>query len=226
MLFYIDSKTFLNLYLENEEDWRILDSYYIIVSMRVRVHPGNRIGTIDNATNLLMPSKESLFQDTRKDYKEQYLHQLKTTANDYLARLVKESIKKNYNILFICSKSEMGKKSIQGNGYGYLHYLATYIMETFRYPVYDYKKFAKKKTPLIEYDPEESLALCEKVLKEEKKKRRHRQETTTQGLREYRSRLEGMSRKKLAKKLEKRNIFVTDESKKEMIELLVDLRSK
>lgn len=218
----MDSETFLNLYLENEEDWCILDSYYILVSWRIRVHKNQQIGTIDDARNILMPDSATLFQDTKKDYKQQYLHQLQTSdsANAYLAHLIKGSIKKNYNIIFLCSKSE--GNGIEGGSY--LDYLAYYIMSTFKYPVYNYKKFVKKKTSLISYDEEETLRICKEIGKREKQKRKERERSSNQGLIEYRSRLETKSKKSLQKKLEKYNIYVTDETKSEMIDLLVELR--
>lgn len=220
----MDSKTFLNLYLENEEDWCILDSYYIIVSWRIQVHSDQQIGTIDNAKDILMPDSATLFQDTTQEYREQYLHQLRTSddANGYLAHLIKGSIKKNYNIIFLCTTSEGGNNKESS----YLDYLAYYIMDTFKYPVYNYKKFVKKKTPLISYDEEETLEICKKIAQAEKRKRKKREQSSNQGLIEYRTRLEEKSKKSLQKKLEKYNIYVTDETKAEMIDLLVELRKE
>ena len=37
MLFYMNGKTFLQTYLDREEDWRILDAYYIIMADSIRV---------------------------------------------------------------------------------------------------------------------------------------------------------------------------------------------
>ena len=61
MLFYMNGKTFLQTYLDREEDWRILDAYYIIMADSIRVSDKEKYPTIIYAPKYLFPRPEVLW---------------------------------------------------------------------------------------------------------------------------------------------------------------------
>ena len=201
MIFYMHSKTFLEEFLQNEEDWVILDSYYVLASLRIRTR--GKYKTIQNAKSIFSPSAAVLYQEDRESAKAQYMKQIDSDAKVYLATLIQGCIKKNYNIIFLCSKNE-------SKGH-YLEYIAEYVKETFHFPMYDYRKFIRGKEPTEAYDAEAVLSFCKSVLQ------KHAKEDSMA----YEMRLKNLSKKKMIKELRKFSIYPSGkENKEELRDLL------
>lgn len=197
MLVYMNSKTFFDYFLENEEDWVILDSCYILISSRIMTRGEYSIQT----ANFLLPSAEVLYQTDKKEMKAQYIHQLERDALPYFATIVKGYIKKHFNIIFLSNTQEYK--------FGYVKYIAEFIEEKFNVPVYDYKKFINKKTRLKEYNPREVIRICDSILE------RNRLSICD---------ATGMSRKEMIKEIQKYNFCISgNESKNELREILTEI---
>ena len=131
MLFWMDTETFVLKFLQKEDDFDILESYYVLVSYKARVGEKSKekSGTIENATALLYPDSDVLYQ-SGKDYRSEYWSQLERKALPFLAMLIDGSIRKGYNIVFLCTPRERKEH--------YLEYLAQFVKRRFGYPMYNY----------------------------------------------------------------------------------------
>ena len=103
MLFYMDSKTFLTTYLEREEDWRILDAYYVVTTFDIHVRDKKKYATINYAPRLFYPTADVLYADNEKDLRIQYELMLKREPKtlETLAEYVWGSLVEGYNIIFL-----------------------------------------------------------------------------------------------------------------------------
>lgn len=210
MLFYMNGKTFLQTYLDHEEDWRILDAFYVIMADSIRVSDKTKYNTIMYAPKYFYPTSEVLFASEWEEYKAAYKYQL-NDAKSFLATLIHGSLTKGYNIIFLYSEKERKEK--------YPKVLAQYIMEEFKYPVYDYLKYIKGKCKICEYDPDEVFGIVKPIVDELEKVER---ESPEYKLAE-REKIKKWPKKKLKKKLEEFGYYVEKESKQEMLALYLSL---
>ncbi len=156
MLYYTNSKDFIKLFLNNEKDKDILDCQYVLISYRIRSG-----GSMDNvlAYNALYPNSDVMVERDKESFREAYYRQLKDYKST-LAILIKGSIEKKYNIIFICSKKE--------NNVGYLGILADYIYEKFGYPVYEYSDYVNCKCDMVDFNKYKVLEKCERYIEKSK----------------------------------------------------------
>ena len=210
MLFYMNGKTFLQTYLDREEDWRILDAFYVIMSDSIRVSDKTKYNTIMYAPRYFYPRSEVLFASEWEEYKAAYKYQLKD-AKSFLATLIHGSLTKGYNIIFLYSEKERKEK--------YPKVLAQYIMEEFKYPVYDYLKYIKGKCKICEYDPDEVFGIVKPMVDQLEKMERESPEYKIV----VREKIKKWPNKKLKKKLEEFGYYVEKESKQEMLALYLSL---
>ena len=210
MLFYMNGKTFLQTYLDREEDWRILDAFYVIMSDSIRVSDKTKYNTIMYAPRYFYPRSEVLFASEWEEYKAAYKYQLKD-AKSFLATLIHGSLTKGYNIIFLYSEKERKEK--------YPKVLAQYIMEEFKYPVYDYLKYIKGKCKICEYDPDEVYGIVKPMVDQLEKIERESPAYKIAG----REKIKKWPKKKLKKKLEEFGYYVEKESKQEMLALYLSL---
>jgi hypothetical protein len=153
------STTFFKLFLRNEKDQDILNSQYVLDSLKIR--SGGTFKNVISATNTLFPSPEVLMFDIKdSSFKEYYYEQLEDNKA-FLATIILGSLKEKFNIIFLCSKKE-GKLK-------YHELISDYIYNNFGYPMYDYKDYVLNKYELLDYDPKEVEKLCKKCLKETEK---------------------------------------------------------
>ena len=206
MLFYMNGKTFLQTYLDREEDWRILDAFYVIMSDSIRVSDKTKYNTIMYAPRYFYPRSEVLFASEWEEYKAAYKYQLKD-AKSFLATLIHGSLTKGYNIIFLYSEKERKEK--------YPKVLAQYIMEEFKYPVYDYLKYIKGKCKICEYDPDEVFGIVKPMVDQLEKMERESPE--------YKIAVREKIKKWPKKKLEEFGYYVEKESKQEMLALYLSL---
>ena len=210
MLFYMNGKTFLQTYLDREEDWRILDAFYVIMSDPIRVSDKTKYSTIMYAPRYFYPKSDVLFASEWEEYKAAYKYQLKD-AKPFLATLIHGSLTKGYNIIFLYSEKERKEK--------YPKVLAQYIMEEFKYPVYDYLKYIKGKCKICEYDPDEVYGIVKPMVDQLEKIERESPEYKIA----VREKIKKWPKKKLKKKLEEFGYYVEKESKQEMLALYLSL---
>ena len=162
------------------------------------------------APKYFYPRSEVLFASEWEEYKAAYKYQL-NDAKSFLATLIHGSLTKGYNIIFLYSEKERKEK--------YPKVLAQYIMEEFKYPVYDYLKYIKGKCKICEYDPDEVFHIVKPMVDELDRMER---ESPEYKLAE-RDKIKKWPKKKLKKKLEKFGYYVEKESKQEMLALYLSL---
>ena len=159
MLYYMDSKVFFKVFLNNESDKDILDCQYVLISYRIRA--GNSRKNVI-AYNGLFPGTDVLcYSENEEEFREMYYKQIKILKSS-LAILIKGSIEEKYNIIFMCSHKE--------SKMGYLDVLADYIYEKFGYPVYNYLDYVNCKCELVDFDKKKVLKKCNKYIVADKYK--------------------------------------------------------
>lgn len=157
MLYYMSSKVFNKLFLNHESDKDILNCQYVLVSYRIRAG-GGRNNVV--AYNGFYPVSEVLMMDKDSDRcKKAYYEQLDGLKN-IIAILIKGSIEKKFNIIFMCSAKEYKM--------GYMQLIAEYIYDKFGYPVYNYSDYVNCKCELIDFDKDKILKKCNKLIKKDK----------------------------------------------------------
>lgn len=209
MMFWMNSKTFQDDFLSNERDKDILDAQYVLVSTRIR-KGDEKYKNIIAASTTLYPNNSALMKLTEDDIRSEYFEQLDENRG-LLATLILGSIEKKYNIIFLCTKNESKLK--------YLKYLSEYVFMEFDYPIYEYKKYSYNKIGIIEVDKNKIIQKCNKVLKQIKKERSIELESTKTGRMKLISEFKSLSKKDMKKELLKRDLYIDDMSKKEMVEM-------
>lgn len=215
MLFYMDGKTFLQTYLEREDDWRILEAYYVIMSDSIRVSNQDKYGTIIYAPKWFYPAAEVLFASEWEEYKQAYFHQLED-ARDMLAEIVYGSLTKQHNVIFLYAQKEQKEK--------FPKVLAQYIMREFKYPIYDYKKYINYKCKICDYDPQEVYDIVKPITDRIMERMKKMQSMDSNYLLHKREKIKKWPKKKLKKKLEEYGYYVEKESKHEMLALYLSLK--
>lgn len=209
MMFWMNSKTFQDDFLSNERDKDILNAQYVLVSTRIRKGDG-KYKNIIAASTTLYPNNSALMKLTEDDIRTEYFEQLDENRG-LLATLILGSIEKKYNIIFLCTKNESKLK--------YLKYLSEYVFMEFDYPIYDYKKYSYNKIGIIEIDKDEIIQKCKKILKQIKKERNEELESTKMGRMKLVNEFKSLSKKEMKKELMKRDLYIDNMSKKEMVEM-------
>ena len=208
-MFWMNSKTFQDDFLSNERDKDILNAQYVLVSTRIRKGDG-KYKNIIAASTTLYPNNSALMKLTEDDIRTEYFEQLDENRG-LLATLILGSIEKKYNIIFLCTKNESKLK--------YLKYLSEYVFMEFDYPIYDYKKYSYNKIGIIEIDKDEIIQKCKKILKQIKKERNEELESTKMGRMKLANEFKSLSKKEMKKELMKRDLYIDNMSKKEMVEM-------
>lgn len=209
MMFWMDSKDFQNVFLDNEDDQDILDAQYVLVSTRIR-KKGNPKNII-SAQAMLFPNPNVCSALTDEDFHDRYMDQC-SNCNPFISTLIKGSIEEKYNIIFLCTKKENKMK--------YLSYLSDYVFLEFGYPIYNYKLYASGALPLRKYNKDKVLRKCNKILKESKNKHYQNEMRSTEGRKRIIKDFKSMKKSELKKILKKRNLYQDDMSKKDMIEMM------
>ena len=159
MLWYMNSKD-LELFLNNETDDDILDAQYVIVSNRIR-----RVGTAHKnivQAGVLFPNPSVCTSMDTEDFERLYIKQIDENIT-LIALLIKTSIVKNYNIIFLCTK----KEDKLGH---YLEVLSRYVYNEFDFPMYNYRDLAEGRIKVLDYDESRVYKKCDKIIKSAKNK--------------------------------------------------------
>lgn len=211
MIFIMCADDLEKVFLKNELDSVILESQFVIVSTRIRKRT-NSNENIVVATKALFPGVDYYGVDPKsKAAKDAYFNQL-DASRPFLAALVKGSIKKHYNIFFICSDKEWKYQR-------YLKYLKKYIIQKFAYPVYEYVKYVNG-CALYEYDEEYTLKICRKILKTVKRESYLASRRTEVGRQRLMKGYKKQSSKSLAEKVKKMGLYHKGMRRDEMLEVI------
>lgn len=210
MLFWMTSKVFRDVFLNNENDQDILDAQYVLAS--TRIFSKGRYDSVINGKNILYPDAEVCMGITDSDIRERYFKQL-ISVRPFLSTLIKGSIEEKYNIIFLYSKSE--DKNLH-----YLEYLAEFLYIDFGYPCYEYGKYASGASPLLSYNKEKVLRLCDKYLEDAQKKQRKRNLQTKDGRKIIMKEYKDYPKKELKRILKERNLYTPGMDKKDMLDMI------
>lgn len=212
-MWFMNSKTFLDVFIREEDPRRVLTTQYVLISSRIK-----KTGENSNVISLhkLFPDS-MILADYRADdpdyFKEEYKKQLRENMVT-LAALVQTAVENiTMPIVFLCTKKE--------SKIGYLKILAEVIYEEFGYLVVDYIRYKKKKKPKASQVPdslEEVKQRCEEVLIEESEKKKKELLSTPEGRRRY---VKDMDKDELVKELRRYHFCVKNLRKSDMRELLL-----
>lgn len=206
---WMTSKDFQNSFLTNERDKDILNSQYVICSLRIRKR--KELDNIISAQSILFPGPDVCCALDDEDLRDRYMNQLRS-AKAFLAALIKGSIEEGYNIVLMCSKNENKMK--------FLKYLSEFAYIEFGYPIYNYKKFADGITPIIKYKKKEVLKICNKILSDVKEKEYQKNLRTEAGRKKIIKDYKKMKKSDLKKKLKKMDLYVKGMTKDDMLDML------
>lgn len=204
MMYFMNSKVFEKVFLINEDDKDILKAQYVLVSSRVRT--SKKFSNILNAYNVLYPNLESLAAPDPEIFENRYYEQLEE-CKALLATLIKGSIEESYNIIFMCSEKE--------DRIGYLKLIAKFVLEEFKYPIYEYASYAFGESKLINYNKDTVIKKCNKCLEEAKHNNKNNDDTDNNS-----DKIRKLSKKKLRKKLKEIDIDPSGMDKYEMRDLV------
>ena len=210
MIIMMDSKTFFDHYLVDEDKEVIENANYVIASARIKSH-GQRDNII-TAHQSLFPHSEVFNCEAESDMKVAYFKQLEEYAAAFLAAIIKTVVTKNVLVIIINTKKE--NRTIS-----YLEWLQEYIYQKFRYPTYFYDAYCEG-AKIEKYKPEKVVKMCDKILEKESKKQEKQMAKTQEGKEKLLDKAREMKKSDLKKLLKKRDIYVDDSySKKELIDI-------
>lgn len=164
MLFYLNAKEFEKVFLVNESDKDILKTQYVLISTRIRT--SGRYDNILLRNNFYPVSEVIINSDNEEQLKSYYFSQLKENIVE-LALFVQYSLVEEGNVVFMCSTKE--------SRVHYLYYLAKYIENKFKYPVYNYTDYALKLVKLKKYNEVEVYKKIQNILNKSKKESKKQQ---------------------------------------------------
>lgn len=210
-MYFMDGETFLKQYIK-EDPQTVLKTQFVIVSSTIRKCGRYDKKNVINANNTLMPEDQLIidYDDYKhdKNYRDAYYEML-DEHKAFISTLIKYAILENYTIVFLCGKRE--KK------YNYLKLLQKYVDDNFEYHIYNYKKYKEGKESVREFNPSRVLRICDKEIKRTTKIRKENMLKN----KESREKLfSSMSKKELKKELKKRDLYVSNLTKSEMIDML------
>lgn len=209
MLYWMNSKTFKDEFLQLESYKDILNSQYVLVSTRIR--SGGKYQNVISANNIIYPNPSVFIAMDDDIFRERYLEQLES-CKPFLATLIKGSIEEDFNIIFMCSKKE--------NKINYLQILADFVFLEFGYPMYEYRLYCIGACKLYKYDKYKILKKCNKILDKAKIHEIEKASRKASHIEEIEKRLKELSKDELKKELKSRSLYKKGMSKSDMIEML------
>ena len=213
MLFYMNSKVFRNNFLRHESDSNIKNAQYVIAS--TRIHKSREYKNIISAKTILFPGSDVYIgsNSNKSTFRERYFEQL-DRCRTFIAFIIKASIEKKHNIIFICTKKEDNTK--------YLKYLSEYIYIKFGYPCYEYDRYSKGITSLIDYDADKVLKTIKPYIKQGKDTEKKYNLKLKDFRKKYIKKLK-KNKSKLIKEVKKIGLYSKKLTKDEMIEIVKDM---
>ena len=211
MMYFMDGKTFLKKYID-EDPSKVLRTQFVIVSSTIRKGP--KYGSqVINANTMLFPRDELImdYDDYahNENYKEEYMEVL-TEHKPFFATLINYVLDSNYTIVFLCSHLE--------RKYYYLNLIQEFLDKEFHFHMYNYKKYKNGKEKPVAMDVAEVHYICDKILKKAKKDAKKKALSSNEtNKRHY---IDSLSKSELKKELKRRLLYSDGMSRKEMKEML------
>ena len=208
MIIYMKSSTFIDDFIQNEDDIDILTASYVCVSMSIRRKSENDLFdiTLANKTSFLYPSNTIFSAETIDDMRELYIEDLEEDCLPFLSVMIKKSIKKGQNFILICSDKEWKLQ--------YLKWMAEFVYDYFGYPVYSYKDFVSIET-LADFDEKAVLNKVNKILKYAK-----RRNLDNMSRKEKNRAYKTMKTSELKKILKDKDLYNKNMSRSDMLDML------
>ena len=208
MIIYMKSSTFIDGFIQNEDDIDILTASYVCVSMSIRRKSENDLFDIiiANKTSFLYPSNIVFSAETIDDMRELYIEDLEEDCLPFLSVMIKKSIKKGQNFILICSDKEWKLQ--------YLKWMAEFVYDYFGYPVYSYKDFVSIET-LADFDEKAVLNKVNKILKHAKRRNLDNMSSKEKN-RAYKT----MKTSELKKILKDKDLYNKNMSRSDMLDML------
>lgn len=208
MIIYMKSSTFINDFIENEDDVDILTASYVCVSTNIRRREDSELFDVTIATKavLLYPSSIVFSCDTIDTMREAYMEQLMESCLPFLALMIKKSIKKGKNFILICSDKEWNIP--------YLKWVSEFVYDYFEYPIYSYKNFVSiEELPDID---EDSILKKINIILEKTKKQNLDKMSSREKKRVYKE----MKTSSLKKILKEKGLYNKNMTRSEMLDML------
>ena len=207
----MDSKTFLNRFIENESDKTILDASYLLASNRIRY--GSRYKK--QCQELFVPSDITIMKlndendvDPRSnsEYVMHYYKQLQSMKL-LIALMIKTTLEEDLLTIILTTK-------LEAKTYNHLNLLRKWVRDEFDYTIEEYRN--RLPLPLGSKEENDIIQLCNSIIKKEKKKKKTKLMKTTKGQREYFS---SLGKKNLKKLLKKEGVYLPGMDESEMIDV-------
>ena len=207
-MYFMCGKTFIEQYVF-EDPKKVLRTQFCIVSNSIK--KGDRYAKQAIVVSELHPSMSSLVDtdDYKRDeeYRDSYFDRCRS-CKPLLATLIKYVIEEDATVVFLCAEKE--KK------YRYLNMIQEFVMDEFGFPIYDYKKYKEGKVQPQKFDAEETLKICNKILK----KAKIDGEESLLRDKDRHSKLKEMSKKELKALCKRYNLYYDGMDKSDMIDSL------
>jgi hypothetical protein len=213
MIYFMGGKTFLDKFV-NEDPKKVLSTQYVIVSQSIRKTSGKFKHQMLVGNNALYPNMDLIMDyddwSENESYQTAYLEVLRE-HEAFLATIIKFALEDaEGDIVFLCGEQE--------RKYYYLELIRDYVEDRFKYHIVDYKKYKKGKDKLKKkFSPDDTLAICKKVIKKAKKTAKDAKMSTDTG---RESIISEMSKKTMKKKLKKMSLYSEGMTKSEMADML------
>lgn len=211
MLWYLNSKTFFDVFLKNEKYQTIKNTFYVIVSDRIRREQDVKNIVIHKT---FLPSAHCYSMGTAHEMRTVYLNEIDKNEQAYvfLASLIKECIVNGTHIVFITTKVE--------SKIHFFNWLEEYIYSEFEYPFCDYKKYIETGY-LLDFDPNKVLKKVKKITQKAERELESRFDINTKiGRRRLQKHYKDMTKKQLIKKVKSMDLYYDGMTKDEMLDMI------
>lgn len=217
MIYFLDGKTFLKRYCEDESPKNILGASYIIVSSSIK-KSGRYEKQMANAWEMLSPGSRMLVdvKDWKNDeeYHQEYIEERLEQSRPFIASVIQFDLtgQNKGDTIFICSEKE--KK------YFFFPLMQFWMDEVFGYHMVDYKRYKKGKDEPIQYSDKQKkkiLKKCEKILKKAQEEKEMMLLSSEEGREKY---YKTAKKKDLKKKLKDLGLYHNGMDKDDMIQML------
>lgn len=207
----MDSKTFLNSFIENESDKTILDASYLLASNRIRY--GSRykkqcqvLFVPSDITIMKLNDENDVDPRSNSEYVMHYYKQLQSMKL-LIALMIKTTLEEDLLTIILTTK-------LEAKTYNHLNLLRKWVRDEFDYTIEEYRNHLP--LPLSSKEENDIIQLCNSIIKKEKKKKKTKLMKTTKGQREYFS---SLGKKNLKKLLKKEGVYLPGMDESEMIDV-------
>ena len=208
MVYYMNSKTFFEIYLQEERYKTIKNAQYICVSTNIRKR--NDAKNIITVSNAIYPRASVFNKGTEEEMRTAYLKQLDGDDKSFIASVINEAITKDLDVVFLCTEKEWKLD--------YLKWLSEYVYMAFEFPIYDYKKYKRGYVKTRLYEKEKVLKKTKKIVKRSEKEIFEEWMKNERGRKRILQEFKNKSKKEIIKFLKKNYVYYPGKTKREMLD--------